>query len=313
VCSICKIGTTWRTWLTALLQGRDPQTETNDAFAYQDLVDTGDVLGPRAFSTGPGIFWTEDLKTTEQAVKILKKYRYLYRTKMVKAYLLGNRRQRQLLAEASKIVKIMPTGEGQMDSKLGMGYAIDGYSGNEHAFSITPLYKGCRRTHGEERHLLYANVIITSGGPTAETYYESRIRRSRVDQSTPLRSREFCRSQNLSTGPGRKTVNTAFRGLPLHPQRLSRSGGKVCVGAHGQFPGLGYQWELWALCKRGMTGMEVAESRYAHVAPKRLDMDRISEVSRWKICRFIDPRQGSLVGYSQYKRDRIRHEEWRAF
>ena len=45
--------------------GRDPQTETNDAFAYQDLVDTGDVLGPRAFSTGQGIFWTEDLKTTE--------------------------------------------------------------------------------------------------------------------------------------------------------------------------------------------------------------------------------------------------------
>jgi len=33
--------------------GRDPQTFTNDAFAYQDLADAGAVLGPRAYSTGP--------------------------------------------------------------------------------------------------------------------------------------------------------------------------------------------------------------------------------------------------------------------
>ncbi len=34
--------------------GRDPQTGTNDMFAYQDLVETGELVGPRAFSTGPG-------------------------------------------------------------------------------------------------------------------------------------------------------------------------------------------------------------------------------------------------------------------
>ncbi|HYW98689.1 MAG TPA: hypothetical protein VE822_06230, partial [Candidatus Elarobacter sp.] len=32
--------------------GLDVQTATNDMFAYQDLVDTGDILGLRAFSTG---------------------------------------------------------------------------------------------------------------------------------------------------------------------------------------------------------------------------------------------------------------------
>ena len=34
--------------------GRDPQTGTNDMFAYQDLVDIGELVGPAAFSTGPG-------------------------------------------------------------------------------------------------------------------------------------------------------------------------------------------------------------------------------------------------------------------
>ena len=37
--------------------GRDPQTSTNDTFAYQDLVETGEMLGPRAFSTGPRVFY----------------------------------------------------------------------------------------------------------------------------------------------------------------------------------------------------------------------------------------------------------------
>ncbi len=36
--------------------GLDVQTGTNDMFAYQDLVDSGDILGQRAFSTGPGVF-----------------------------------------------------------------------------------------------------------------------------------------------------------------------------------------------------------------------------------------------------------------
>jgi len=36
--------------------GLDVQTGTNDMFAYQDLADTGDIIGLRAFSTGPGVF-----------------------------------------------------------------------------------------------------------------------------------------------------------------------------------------------------------------------------------------------------------------
>jgi Tol biopolymer transport system component len=245
--------------------GRDPQTETNDAFAYQDLVDTGDVLGPRAFSTGPGIFWTEDLKTTEQAVKIVKKYRYLYRTKMVKAYLLGNRRQRQLLAEASKIVKIMPTGEGQMDSKLGMGYVIDGYSGNEHAFSITPLYKDVVELLARSGIFYTPTLIITSGGPTAETYYESRISAQELIKARRFVPGNFV-DRKTSPRSWPKDNEYSFQRIAAASAKIARAGGRVCVGAHGQFPGLGYQWELWALASGGMTGMEVLRAATLHGA-----------------------------------------------
>ena len=37
---------------------RDPQTATTDVLTYSDMVESGDMLGPRVYSTGPGVgFW----------------------------------------------------------------------------------------------------------------------------------------------------------------------------------------------------------------------------------------------------------------
>ena len=35
---------------------RDPQTSTTDVLTYGDLVETGEMIGPRIFTTGPGVF-----------------------------------------------------------------------------------------------------------------------------------------------------------------------------------------------------------------------------------------------------------------
>ena len=35
---------------------RDPQSSTTDVYAYADLVETGEILGPRVYTTGPGVF-----------------------------------------------------------------------------------------------------------------------------------------------------------------------------------------------------------------------------------------------------------------
>src|SRR5437879_1259295 len=51
--------------------GLDVQTGTNDMFAYQDLVDTGDILGLRAFSTGPGVVYDNSFQSAEEATGAL--------------------------------------------------------------------------------------------------------------------------------------------------------------------------------------------------------------------------------------------------
>ena len=60
--------------------GRDPQTGTNDMFAYQDLVETGELVGPRAFSTGPGVFSDNDFQSAEDVEAVVARYKKYYRT-----------------------------------------------------------------------------------------------------------------------------------------------------------------------------------------------------------------------------------------
>jgi len=62
--------------------GRDPQTYTSDMFAYQDLADSGQILGPRAFTTGPGIFSTNDFQSEAEAEKVISRYKDFYRTNL---------------------------------------------------------------------------------------------------------------------------------------------------------------------------------------------------------------------------------------
>ena len=55
--------------------GLDVQTSSNDMFAYQDLVDIGEGKGPRAYSTGPGIFSNNAFKSVKEARGVISRYK----------------------------------------------------------------------------------------------------------------------------------------------------------------------------------------------------------------------------------------------
>ncbi len=132
--------------------GLDVQTSTNDMFAYQDLVDSGDILGLRAFSTGPGVFSDNNFQSMEEVKGVLTKYRKYYGTHNIKSYVVGNRKQRQFMVQASKELEMMPTTEGALDLKLNLTHVIDGFHGNEHTLPITPLYKDVMQMFAQVRN-----------------------------------------------------------------------------------------------------------------------------------------------------------------
>ena len=237
--------------------GLDVQTFTNDTFAYQDLVDTGDIIGLRAFSTGPGVFSDNNFQSMEEVKGVLTKYRKYYGTHNIKSYLVGNRKQRQFMVEASKELEMMPTTEGALDLKLNLTHVIDGFHGNEHTLPITPLYKDVLQMFAQSGIAETPTLIVNYGGPFGENYWyeNSEVHdNAKLNHFTP----HSIIDEKTKRRPGwfRKD-EYAFPKLAAQMAKLERAGGLVGVGSHGQLQGLGYHWEMWMLASGGMTPMEM--------------------------------------------------------
>ena len=120
---------------------RDPQTGSTDVLTYGDLVETGAFVGPRIYSTGPGVFNAEQITDLDHARDVLTRYSEYYDTKTIKMYMSGNRQQRQWIIIAAKEQELLPTTEGGLDMKYNIEMLMDGYPGQEHSFPVYPLYK----------------------------------------------------------------------------------------------------------------------------------------------------------------------------
>jgi Tol biopolymer transport system component len=237
--------------------GLDVQTSTNDMFAYQDLVDSGDIIGLRAFSTGPGVFSDNDFKSEEEVKGVLTKYRKYYGTHNIKSYIVGNRKQRQFMVEASKELEMMPTTEGGLDLKLNLTHVIDGFHGNEHTLPITPLYKDVLQMFAQSGIAETPTLIVNYGGPFGQEYW---FENTEVHDNAKLN--RFTPHNLLDEKTNRRPDwfrkdEYAFPKLAAQMAKLSRAGGLVGVGSHGQLQGLGYHWEMWMLASGGMTPLEV--------------------------------------------------------
>ena len=238
-----------------ITSGRDPQTSTNDAFAYQDLEESGEIIGPRGYSTGPGVFYVSDFQSEAEAEAVLKKYKEYYRTNLIKSYLVGERNQREFVAEASEKLRMMTTTEGGADLALDLTHVIDGLS-VEHQLPIFSLYKDVVNLVAQSGAYYTPTFIIGwYGGPGSEDYYFEN-----TDVHDNAKMRRFIPHNALDS---RTTRRMWFRkdeyNYPLgaaSAKAMMDAGGKVCVGGHGELQGLSYHWELWSLQAGGMSNLQ---------------------------------------------------------
>ncbi|HEY5822961.1 MAG TPA: amidohydrolase family protein [Cyclobacteriaceae bacterium] len=235
---------------------RDPQTATTDVLTYSDMVETGQMVGPRVYSTGPGVgYWAYNVKDFDQAKDILKQYSEYYNTKTIKMYLTGNRQHRQWIIQAAKEQNLMPTTEGGLDFKLNMTNLIDGYSGHEHSIPIYPLYKDITTSIAEAKMTYTPTLLVSYGGPWAENFYYSTENvnndpklnyftpKSELDQKSRRRGSWFMYEEHVFPDHA-KFVND-----------LVNAGGNAGIGSHGQLQGLGYHWEVWSIASGGMSNL----------------------------------------------------------
>ena len=262
---------TWQ-YLTTLAYGttttRDPQTAVTDFMTYGDRVATGDMVGPRIYTTGPGVFAGENIKDLDHARQVLSKYAKYYDTKTLKMYMSGNRQQRQWIIMAAKELGLMPTTEGGLDQKLDLTHGIDGYPGIEHTLPITPKfddvfqwYKGTQVTNSP-------TLIVEYGGPFGEGWFyqsedllnDAKLRHFThpVDFDSKIRRR----GTGNAPGPAGFAVKEEYA-MWQHAADVANTvaaGGRIGVGSHGQLQGLGMHWEMWLLGSNGLAPHDVLRS-----------------------------------------------------
>ena len=232
---------------------RDPQTATTDVLTYSDMVEAGQMAGPRIYSTGPGVgFWMYNVRDSAHASSILKQYSKYYNTKYIKMYLLGPRNVRQWIIKAAKDQGLMPTTEGGLNFKLNMTNMLDGYPGHEHSIPVYPLYKDVINTVAESGMAVTPTLLVSYGGPWAENYF--------FETEEPYKNKKmqyFMPYEELAAKTRRvqgwfMPEEHVFTKHAKSMKSMVESGALAGIGSHGEFQGLGYHWELWALQSGGM-------------------------------------------------------------
>jgi len=238
---------------------RDPQTATTDVLLYADRVEAGEMLGPRIYSTGPGVFSSEGIRSLDHARDVLRRYSDYWNTNTFKMYLSGNRRQRQWLIMAARELRLMPTTEGGLDYRLDLTHAMDGYPGIEHNLTIIPAYEDVVQLFRTSQTTNTPTLIVSYGAPWAENYFyttENLTADAKLHHFTPAEELDpKMRRRNPGPGPGAWFMpdEYAFRRHAAWLGDLLAAGGRAGVGSHGQLQGLGYHWELWAMQSGGMS------------------------------------------------------------
>ena len=231
---------------------RDPQSATTDVYAYADLVETGDIIGPRVYTTGPGVFSGIGIEDQETASNYIKRYSDAYKTDTLKQYVVGDRNVRQMVAIATRENKITPTTEGALDMKLNISQMIDGYSGHEHSLPIQPLYKDVTEFVAKTKTYYTPTLLVAYGGPWAENHFFQT-----TDVRNNAKLRRFLPKELMNDMLRRRAQWFApeeynFSGIAKGAADVVKAGGRVGVGGHGQMQGLGVHWELWAIQSGGL-------------------------------------------------------------
>ncbi|MBI3792939.1 MAG: PD40 domain-containing protein [Gemmatimonadetes bacterium] len=243
---------------------RDPQTSATDILTYTDLMETGALIGPRLYSTGPGIFSADNIKSLDEARDVVRRYSEYYNTRTIKQYLAGDRKVRQWVITAAREQGLTTTTEGGSNLSMNLTLMQDGYPGLEHAMPIFPLMGDVAQLAAQSGITYTPTLIVGYGGPTGLQYW---LTHYNVDADAKLH--RFTPHEELDswkTLPYFREDQFIFTGHAQQLARIVNAGGRVGLGSHGELQGLGVHWELWMMQSGGLTTHQALRAATLHGA-----------------------------------------------
>ena len=237
--------------------GLDVQAMDQDMFVYQDLLDAGLMVGPRAWSVGQGMFANNEVDSAEEADDLVRRYADFYRTLNIKSYLIGNRQQRQWIVQASARHGVLPTTEGNSDLKLGLTHAIDGFAGNEHELPVVPLFEDVVRLFAETQIAYTPTLMIVSDAGTSAKDHFFVTQPPHDDPKVRRFMPHYISDTRTSPVEWVRPEERMYPRVAEGAAKILRAGGRVGIGSHAEFQGVAYHWEMQALTAGGLTPHEV--------------------------------------------------------
>ncbi len=221
----------------------DPSTLTIDMLPYQDLLDSGLMIGPRVRQTGVALFSMQRFSSLDEVMSVVRRYRDDYRIYNIKEYRTGSRRVREWVAMACRALGLQPTTEGALSMKLDLSQVIDGFAGNEHALVASPLQDDVLTLMKFARTSYTTTLNITNGGPEGENWMIARD-----DPHDDPKIRRFwpgvAIDQVFLRRPWWRLSEYRFPSIAADAGALQARGGLVGIGSHGETPGIGFHWEM---------------------------------------------------------------------
>ncbi len=243
----------------------DPSANTETIFAMSEMIKSGEMTGPRLYSTGIILYGADgDFKATinslEDARSAIRRTK-AFGAQSVKSYNQPRREQRQQVMQAAREMGINVVPEGGSTFYTNMTMIMDGHTGVEHNIPVAPVYKDVLELWKTSNTGYTPTLIVNYGGINGEFYFYEKDKvweNEKLLKYTP-RGIIDARSRYRIMIPEEEYKNGHIL-VSETAKALTDSGVKVNLGAHGQLQGMGAHWELWMLQQGGMTNMEALEA-----------------------------------------------------
>ncbi|MDP4946469.1 MAG: amidohydrolase family protein [Alishewanella sp.] len=254
----------------------DPSNDTREIFSASELQRSGQIVGPRIFSTGTILYGAEGAGYTSHIDSLEDAKFHLTRLQKVgafsvKSYNQPRRNQRQQVIQAARELNMMVVPEGGSLMQHNLTMIVDGHTTIEHALPAAKVYDDIKQLWQASGTAYTPTLNVAYGGIWGENYWYDKTevwKHPRLSQYVPM-DRLAPRSMRRPTAPEHhynhfNVVKTA--------NELKDVGVIANIGAHGQREGLGAHWEIWMFAQGGMTPLEALRTATLNPA-KTFGMD----------------------------------------
>lgn len=249
----------------------DPSANSEFVFGLSEMVKTGDMVGPRIFSTGTVLYGADGgfkvvINNMDDARSALRRIKALGGFS-VKSYNQPRREQRQMIIQAARELEMEVVPEGGSFFFHNISMILDGHTTIEHNLPVAPLFNDVVQLWKNSKTAYTPTLIVNYAGLSGEYYWYQHSNVWEKERLLRFTPREVIdtRSRFRTMAPEEEYENGHIL-TSKSVKKLADAGVTVNMGAHGQLQGLGAHWEIWMMQQGGMSNMQALQTATINAA-----------------------------------------------